>query len=169
MASLWTRNPAGELVEEGLETPGPAAVGGPAKPVRLSDGLSLVPVAGLAASWVLVADAGARVTVNSESVPAGIRVLETRDEIRCGACAVVFADERVAHVESFPGETRTVWCARCACAIAGGTPAVRCPACGSWYHEQAPGEFPCWSAIPFCQICGCATTTGGSGWAPEEF
>jgi hypothetical protein len=169
MASLWTLNSSGELVEQLLDAAGRGdGLDHAARPVRVSDGLSIVPATAPGGVWVLIAGTGVRVTVNSAVLPAGIRVLDSRDEIRSGSFAAVFADERVAQVEAFPEAPRPVCCARCACAIDVGSPALRCPACGSWYHQQEPGDYPCWSAVPFCQVCGCATTTGGAAWTPEE-
>ncbi len=171
MASLWARVESRGLVEQRLGTPGGSPLTAPAAAaVLVAEGLSIVAIPGqVHGAWVLLAEAGVRVTVNSEAVPAGIRVLDTRDEIRCGQFAGVFVDERLARVEVFPGGSHPVCCARCACDIAPSSPGIRCPACGSWYHQQDPGDLPCWTAVPFCQVCGCATATGDGGWTPEEF
>jgi hypothetical protein len=168
MASLWTRGDSGDLVERRLDSGACAPAGPQAAPVRVAQGLSLVPTRGwVNAEWVLVANVGARVTVNSEALPTGIRVLDTRDEIRCGLFAAVFTDERAARVESFPGGSQPVCCARCACDIQPSSPAIRCPACGSWHHQQDPGDLPCWTAVSFCQVCGFLTQSGNGEWTPE--
>jgi len=164
MASLWVRGNTGESVEVALGSEAFALSADADARISLSRA-----GAELGAPWVLIVDQAAHATVNGEPVPTGIRVLDSRDEIRCGQTAAVFTDEHHARVEPFPGAAHPVRCARCTCDIAPASPAVSCPVCNSWYHQQEHGDFPCWTAVPFCQACGCATTTGGDGWEPEEF
>jgi hypothetical protein len=107
--------------------------------------------------------------VNGASVPAGIRVLDNRDEIRWSSGRLfVFSIERQVRVEPFPDAgAGSLRCGRCTSQIDASAPAVRCPSCSSWYHEH--GEFPCWTSVPFCQVCGQATgLAGDSRWTPEE-
>jgi hypothetical protein len=162
MASIWTRITGGrweEAVIDGRdETRATASLG---VSIVRAESVTNMP-------WVLIASPDVRVTVNGEPLLIGVRVLASRDEIRCDSQTVVFCDERAAIVQASPTMPGGVRCARCTCEIAPASPAVRCPACGSWYHQQDPGDFPCWTAIPFCQTCGQATTLGEDSWSPEE-
>jgi hypothetical protein len=183
MASLWMRTNAGERVETTLgdrpfvlaaaadaDADGRARAADATPAERPGASVTLVQTGDVpTARWVLVTVHGAHVTVNGEPVLTGLRVLDSRDEIRRGPTVAVFTDEHPARVEPFPGAAHAVRCARCTCDIAAETQAVRCPGCGSWYHQQVDGDFPCWTAVPFCQACGCATTTAADGWEPEEF
>ena len=178
MAHLWVRDEAEQLIEVPIESATTALVAAPpyARPGRPD----LAPEGGgvgawiqsarsaTGLGWVLITRASERVLVNGVAVPAGIRVLDTRDEIRCADGSVfVFADERYARVEAFPASSAPVRCGRCTVELEPALPAVRCPACGTWYHEH--GDFPCWTSVPFCQACGHATTlTGEDRWRPEE-
>jgi hypothetical protein len=160
VASVWSRSRSGGLVESPLG----------AATFPLSEGVALVRGREHAGGvWVLVADARTSVSVNGEVLLTGVRVLETRDEIRCGAAASVFSNERRAVLEVFPGSPHSMPCARCTGEIEPASPGIRCPGCGSWYHQQDGGDFPCWTAVPFCQVCGHTTALGGAEWTPEEF
>ncbi|MCX6538591.1 MAG: hypothetical protein NT151_06635 [Acidobacteria bacterium] len=171
MASLWMRGETGKKVEVPIGGRTVALTAGPGVATAApSAGTTLIRAGAEPSSpWVLIADHAVHATVNGEPIPTGIRVLDSRDEIRCGPTAAVFTDEHHARVEPFPGAANPVRCARCTCDIAPASPAIRCPVCNSWYHQQEHGDFPCWTAVPFCQACGCATTTDGDGWEPEEF
>jgi len=177
MAHLWVRDGTERLLEVTLGDEGATltAQPPPVRPGRLDAGDASRPFAWLlpaptmpAGAWVLVCSPAGRVLVNGVSVSAGIRVLVSRDEIRCpDGRLVVLSDEHVAHIEPLPSADRSLRCGRCTCEIDPSSPAVRCPACGSWYHEH--GDFPCWTSVPFCQTCGQATAlAGGARWTPEE-
>ena len=117
-------------------------------------------------TWTLVSDATARTLVNGEVIPLGIRVLRSGDEIRThDGETFVFSDERRADVVTFAGDGRATRCGRCTGELDPGTTAVRCPNCSSWYHEHE--EFPCWSCVPFCAVCGLATGRSGAHPAQE--
>jgi hypothetical protein len=177
MAHLWVRDGTERLLELALEEDGAtlAAVLPLVRPGRLDPGDVSRPFAWLVpaleehtGAWVLACSPAARVLVNGISVPAGLRVLGNRDEIRCpDGRLVVFSDERFAHIEPLPVSNWPLCCGRCTCEIDPASPAVRCPSCGSWYHEH--GDFPCWTSVPFCQACGQATgLAGDTRWTPEE-
>ena len=117
-------------------------------------------------TWVLISDVAVRTLVNGEAVPLGIRILQSGDEIRThdGATAA-FSDERLASVVTFSAGGTPVRCGRCTTELEPGLTAVRCPSCSSWYHEHP--EFPCWSSVPFCAVCGVATGRGAGQIAEE--
>jgi hypothetical protein len=123
--------------------------------------------AGGATVWALIVLANSSIRVNSCEVPAGLRVLADRDEIRMGAGAGYFSSEALAVMEPFPGADRTAYCGRCRQPIEAGALAVRCPGCGIWYHQGA--ELPCFAYAEKCTFCGHATELGaGFAWVPEE-
>jgi hypothetical protein len=74
-----------------------------ALPAASAGGALIRAGAELGAPWVLIVDQAAHATVNGEPVPTAIRVLDSRDEIRCGQTAAVFTDEHLARIEPFPG------------------------------------------------------------------
>lgn len=159
MALLWERAATGELVARDLA--------GDAGNVGVPGVRILRSAVAAAPAWVLIADAGTSILVNGERLRTGIRVLASRDAIRGRGFGVAyFADERVPTVERFKGEAHEIACARCTSPIEVGTPAVRCPSCGHWYHEQ--GEMNCWTVAGVCGQCGQATDMDVAAWTPEE-
>lgn len=123
--------------------------------------------AGGASVWALIVSAGSGIRVNSCGVPAGLRVLADRDEIRVGAEASYFSSETLAAVEPFPGADRPTYCGRCRQPIEVGSPAVRCAGCGIWYHQGA--DLPCYTYAEKCTFCGHPTALdSGFAWVPEE-
>jgi hypothetical protein len=174
MAHLWIRDELGwgaqRLPDAGFDlaaTPGarsrdrgrPAPAGEVARLVRANpEGR---------AAWTMIASSGADVRVNSRTVPAGLRVLADRDEIRVGNDVLYFSTERLAAIEAFPVAGRVVFCGRCRQQIDPGSPAVCCPSCGIWYN-QSP-DLPCWTYSDKCTFCGHPTALdAGFAWTPEE-
>jgi len=109
---------------------------------------------------LLLAPPGARVTVNGERLTTGARVLADRDVIgRAGSSDVYFSTEKLACVEPFSsidGGGRSgdaTYCARCRSAIEPGFPAVRCPACSTWFHQNPAESRDCWTYGPRCAVC----------------
>ena len=133
----------------------------------LGPGATIVAARGATSeTWVLVTDASARTLVNGDQVTLGIRVLLSGDEIRThDGTTAAFSDERLADVVTFSAGGAPVRCGRCTTELETGLTAVRCPSCSSWYHEHP--EFPCWSSVPFCAVCGIATGRGPSRPAQE--
>ena len=177
MAHLWVLDEAEHLIEVPLDGVGavlsdqPPFVRPGAPDVQTATQPAVWLCRGLTPAgdvWVLVTGVPRGVLVNGTAVPAGIRVLDSRDEIRCRDGRVfVFSAERLARVQPFPGCGRPIRCARCTSEVVPSAPAVRCPSCGAWYHEH--GEFPCWTSVPFCQACGHVTALASDTcWAPEE-
>jgi hypothetical protein len=119
-------------------------------------------------SWVVVTGAASVVLVNGLPIVAGLRTLDSRDEIRtANGVRLVFSDERLAQVLPFPGDRPGARCARCTGDLEAGAGAVCCPVCGAWHHEA--GEYPCWTSVGACQACGHVATPGADGgWKPEE-
>ncbi|MFQ5653988.1 MAG: hypothetical protein ACE5GW_04575, partial [Planctomycetota bacterium] len=104
------------------------------------------------------------------------RRLQDRDQIRLrGARApLVVSGEGPARVEPFPGGESDVECPRCKLPIDPGTPAVRCPHCGVWHHQDlrhddAEKDLPCWTYKPLCATCDRETAPeAGFSWTPLE-
>lgn len=158
MAHLWVPDTHGHLAEVALDAPGWDGPGVFLRPALVASG----------EAWVLLVDTAGSALVNGEPVPVGIRALDNRDEVRArDGTRVVFTDERLACVAAFPAGEIVARCARCTGDLEAGAPAVKCPACGSWYHEHQ--EFPCWTSAATCQACGQQTTVvDGERWTPEE-
>jgi hypothetical protein len=118
--------------------------------------------------WVLLAGSLADVRANGEPVRLGIKVLRDRDEIRvAGGEVFFFSDEKLAEVAPFPGTSGDAVCPRCRRAIGLGDPAVACPHCGIWHHQDE--AYPCWTVSPECISCGRpAGLDPDALWAPEE-
>lgn len=131
--------------------------------------------AGGAKTWALMAPADCDVCVNSGPLLAGLRVLADRDEIWMDGLARYFSTETLAAVEAFPGAERAVFCGRCRQKIEPGTPAVCCPGCNIWYHQDESASLPeserlpCWTYSEKCAYCGHPTALDmGFAWTPEE-
>jgi hypothetical protein len=182
MAHLWTRKDGDwgarrldgarfDLAADSIRPAGDcsqAAPGGQtALLIRVDTGGSKV--------WALIAPADCDIRVNSRAASAGIRVLADRDEIRINGVAQYFSTETLAAVEAFPGTGRAVFCGRCRQKIEAGTPAVCCPGCGIWYHQDESASLaeserlPCWTYTEKCAFCGHPTALEtGFAWTPEE-
>lgn len=117
--------------------------------------------------WFAMCATPAGVHLNGVPLPAGIRALTERDELRVdGWGRVFFSIERLARVEPFPGSERPVRCPRCKLEIAAGAPAVRCPQCTVWHHQS--DEFLCWTYAEHCALCPQMTALdAGYRWTPE--
>jgi hypothetical protein len=121
--------------------------------------------------WVLFVAAGDRVHVNGTLLAVGMRVLKDRDEIGVGnGDSVFFSTERLARVQPFPGIGREAKCPRCWDPIQVGSPAVQCPRCGVWHHQDTENNRPCWTYTEKC-AASCDQSTdlqAGYQWTPEE-
>jgi len=123
-------------------------------------------------AWVLIAERRCRTLVNGRVNHTGLHVLRGGDEIRThDGTTFVFSNDQRVEIVPFPGADRAARCGRCTTELEAGVPAVRCPACSTWYHEH--GEFNCWSSVPFCQVCGhraaaSEACTGASHGEPRE-
>jgi hypothetical protein len=116
--------------------------------------------------WAVLGD----VLVNGVGAATRIQALRDRDELRLpGTRPAFFSTERLACVEPMPAAERPVACPRCTQAIAAGSPAVRCPACGVHYHQDPAARLPCWTYHATCALCPQPTALdGGYRWTPEE-
>ena len=116
--------------------------------------------------WVLIAPMRSGIRVNARPVP-GIRMLADRDEIlSAGAGRIFFSTERPPCVEPFAGAADTC-CALCKLPIETGTPAVGCPNCGVFYHEN--DKHRCWTRRSTCLLCDYPTALdAGYRWSPEQ-
>jgi len=174
MAHLWVRDESGwgaqRLDGVGIDLAGLLAsqAAAPENPATHSQPARLI-CAGAAGtrSWALIAPSASGLRVNGRTLPAGLCVLDDRDEIRSGADKLYFSTETLATVEPFPGSDRQVFCGRCRQLIEPESPSVRCPGCGVWYHELA--DLPCWTYAEKCTFCDQATAlNAGFSWSPEE-
>jgi hypothetical protein len=110
----------------------------------------------------LVADPMHQALVNGHQVPLGLRVLRRSDECRTDDGILWrFLGDHGPIAVAFASPKSPVRCRRCMVEIDVGTPAVRCPACRQWFHEQA--TLRCWSSIPLCGHCGHPTAGGTVG------
>jgi len=157
LAGLLALNAANEGQGAGAATTAPVA-----RLVRVDAGGTRV--------WALVASSSSNVRVNSRAVAGGLRVLADRDAIGTdGGARHFFSTESLATVEPFPGAERTTYCGRCRQPIEAGTPAVRCPGCEVWYHQDEAGRLPCWTYAETCNFCPTKTALdAGFQWVPEE-
>ncbi len=124
------------------------------------------------ARWILYAGPAAEVTVNGRPLDLGVRALRDRDEITLArGCHLVFTADSAPRVQPFGGMEHPVDCPRCTRPISPDDPAVRCPTCGVWHHEDASREDgQCWTYGPTCGA-GCEQATdldAGPAWTPEE-
>ena len=124
--------------------------------------------------WHLYAAEGARVLVNGEPLGLGMRVLRNHDQIQIGRSGpMIFATERVASIQPFPGADRPVSCPRCGLTIEPGRASVSCPHCGVWHHQVvAPDDLErdrqCWTYADTCASCAHQRPADdGFGWSPE--
>ena len=118
--------------------------------------------------WVLLVSEATQVRVNGSAVVEGIRALDDRDEI-CGPAVeqCFFSTEQLASVVPSPGGERPTFCPRCKLPVETASPAVRCPVCGVWHHQD--DRHPCWSYSEECAVCRHDTDLErGYRWSPEE-
>jgi len=118
-------------------------------------------------TWVLLGNSrGLR--VNGFPTP-GTRVLRHRDEIRVSqrGATIFFSTERLASIEAL-STMAAVICPRCRQEIRSNTPAVRCPQCGIWHHENEEENLKCWTYAERCAICSQRTDLRAIyQWNPE--
>ncbi|MEY2410116.1 MAG: Prokaryotic finger family 1 [Verrucomicrobiota bacterium] len=121
------------------------------------------------ATWYLLAPPAVPVHVNGIHVALGICALRDKDEIRlAGAEPLFFSTEEMVEVEPFAGAAQSR-CPRCTKILESRAPAVRCPGCGTWYHEETDRACFTYGENPICVACGAdAVVGGGFAWSPEE-
>ncbi|MBN2491659.1 MAG: hypothetical protein JXQ29_12490 [Planctomycetes bacterium] len=118
--------------------------------------------------WALFCAFDDDVRVNGLPV-AGVKALADRDEIRLPAgMRCYFSAERPARVEPLPAGDRVIHCGRCKAPIAPGSPALRCPECGVWHHQNEAIGRPCWTYGAVCGACPCPTAGAADyRWTPD--
>jgi hypothetical protein len=115
-------------------------------------------------AWVLFTDPKNKARLNGLDFP-GIRLLRDRDEIRVCGQTYFFSTERLAVIEEYTGSGKA-FCPRCRQEMKNGTPAVQCPGCGVWYHED--GNLNCWRYADNCGLCPQKTPLIDTyQWTPE--
>jgi hypothetical protein len=117
--------------------------------------------------WIALDSRSSGLRINGLPLQTGIRVLSHRDEVRINAGqAGFFSTERLARVEPYGKDDEPI-CPRCQSPILRGSPSVKCPNCGVYYHQD--DSSPCWQYGPECVTCGAPTDPeGGFRWTPEE-
>jgi hypothetical protein len=171
MAHLWVRNSEGAWAVEPIEPPlsrlDDAIAGAPPDgAARRSLSIASAP-AGSATVWVLVAGLDREVRVNGLRLLAGLRVLADRDHVAvAGGRSFFFSTEFLARVQAFTPLDREIQCPRCQQSLEARAPAVRCPQCGVWHHQQP--ELECWTYAARCSLCDQRTALDtGYRWSPE--
>jgi len=146
----------------------------PLRAPRATDGPRTATLVRLASdsgeAWVMIAVPGSAVRVNGIVAPAGLVVLDDRDELRvAGSPPLWFSTESIARVEAAPVRSgRALRCPRCSDLIEAGTPAVRCPNCGVWHHQNPSRPCFTYENAP-CAACRVSSELdGGFRWSPEE-
>jgi hypothetical protein len=101
------------------------------------------------------------------------KVLKDRDEIvlRCrkGKLWCFFSAEALPRIRPYAADSDSavpVFCIRCKGKMEVGQPAIQCPQCSLWYHQNEPEQKPCWSYDAHCVGCRRPTTMDYS-WKPE--
>ena len=119
-------------------------------------------------TWVLLS-LGGGLRVNGCPLPAGMRVLRDRDSLHVeGVGHLFFSTESLASIEPYSGP-EGLRCARCRQLMVRERPAVQCPACGIWHHQDAEKQLLCWTYAPRCARCDQPTDLdAGYRWTPEE-
>jgi hypothetical protein len=122
-----------------------------------------------AAGWMLLAPPDVSPRVNGVPVQLGIRALRDRDEIQLpGLPPTFFSTEKLVSVEPYTGPVGGQ-CPRCTKAIDTGSAAVRCGACGTWYHQSEARACFTYGESPICVSCAHdAVVSGEFSWTPEE-
>jgi hypothetical protein len=119
--------------------------------------------------WILLAGTRWDVRVNGLPLHAGIRVLADRDEIRIGGMeSCYFSTEESPRVVPFPEASANIHCPRCTLEIQPGGPAVRCPNCAVWHHQDPDRKLPCWTYGERCGGCDLQETSSEAEfrWTP---
>jgi hypothetical protein len=119
-------------------------------------------------SWLLLS-LGNGLHVNGSPLPCGMRVLRDRDNLHVeGAGHLFFSTERLARVEPYSGP-EGLKCGRCRRPMEPGRPAVLCPNCTLWHHEDPERRRRCWTYTAHCARCPQPTDLdAGYRWTPEE-
>jgi hypothetical protein len=119
--------------------------------------------------WLVLARGGWDVMLNGLPLLTGFHLLRDRDELRlAGGARGFFSDETQAVLEPFPGADQALFCPRCSLEIESRQPAVRCPQCQIWHHQDEPNELPCWTHVENCTMCSHPTALeSGFRWTPE--
>jgi hypothetical protein len=131
--------------------------------------------AGATAGAALLVRPGVWVRVNGEPVLGGLRLLLHKDEVCAEDARLFFSAESAPAVVPFqaPAGGRVPTCPVCRGPIREGSPAVRCPGCGRWFHQGEAGAGrpakPCWTYAPSCRFCDHPTSFAAEAtWRPDR-
>ena len=177
MAHVWMKDADGSWVSTALEHPA-YSIGFRSSIARLKrrpkqsaawPALLSLPGERGREDWALVSPTGPDVKINGAQMQLGVRVLQDRDAIQVnGTGLAFFSTESLAEAVPFPGSPEPVPCPRCRMAIETACPAVRCPNCGIWHHQNDDG-LPCWTYAERCSLCDQLTDPdAGYRWTPED-
>ena len=128
--------------------------------INTADAVVLLPLDDSGA--VLVSRPDVAVRINGLAMPAGLRVLADRDEIRVNHERFYFSSQDPLVVEIRNGEA--VACPRCSGMLEPGTPAVRCH-CGAWFHQS--DDQPCFTYGETCPLCNASSQLDAEPWDPS--
>lgn len=119
------------------------------------------------ARWIVVQPASGVATRNGVRMGLCVAVVEHGDCLRAqpGAAPLWFSSEARPRVETCSGPPGAS-CARCRQPLRHDRPAVRCPRCDVWHHEDG-SEQACWTYASRCARCEQPTSLGGAlRWLP---
>lgn len=123
--------------------------------------------------WLVLAGESPAVRVNGRPLMAGLRLLRDRDAVAfvdpqtSADITLFFSTEQLVQILPLPDDRAGTVCPRCRQGIDVGSPAVRCPECGTW-HDETP-QRNCWTYAATCAVCGATTDlAAGYRWTPEE-
>jgi hypothetical protein len=180
MAHLWTQDSQGEWAVLLLEDATVDLSQNPPRRLR-SRSISAQPEVRLfrpsadershQGPWLLLSAPTRDVQVNGLPLARGLWVLADRDEIRVsGAGTFFFSTEELPRLEPFVGDPdKLTYCYRCKEPIEPGSPAVRCPSCSLYCHQNEEVKRGCWLYDGQCPYCKRPTDLdSGFSWTPEH-
>ena len=171
MAWIWSENKIGDWAASALGGNSRLLPSGKLKPLstrRARGAVGLLSAeTGSGPRWLLVAGRLAGVRVNGHAIPLGICCLSDRDEIFLQGRRFFYSEERLATIEPLPADS-SASCPRCKQPLTQG-PAVKCPVCGVWSHEDPDAGLGCWTYGESCAACHSQATALDSTftWTPE--
>lgn len=119
-------------------------------------------------SWFLIVPPAQSLTINGLPLVGGLQLMDDRDEIRLpDGSSLFFSTEELPRVCPMPATDKPMNCARCRQRIEPESPAIRCPQCGIWHHQQE--DLECWTYSSTCALCPQPTPFDiGFRWTPAE-
>ena len=118
--------------------------------------------------WAVLVEPGSTVLVNGTPVVGDLKILRDRDQVLLPTAGrAFFSTERLAEITPMIETPREIRCPRCKAPVVAGSPAVRCPSCQLWHHQDPYRT--CWTYSPVCGGCSQATALdAGFHWTPDR-